>query len=141
MAYDPNNIFAKILRSEAPSIKLYEDEHTYVMLDIMPQYEGHTLVLTREPAATIFDLSAEGAAACIQTARKMATVLTEALKPDGVIISQFNGAAAGQTVDHVHFHVIPRYQGQPMKPHAREMADRADLERTAEKIRAVLARQ
>lgn len=141
MSYDPDNIFAKILRGEASSIKLYEDENTYVMMDIMPQYVGHTLVLTREPAATLFELSPEGAAACIRTAQKVAAAIDEALKPDGVVISQFNRAAAGQTVDHVHFHIIPRYQGQAMKPHGREMADRAELETTAEKIRAALARQ
>ncbi len=138
MSYDPNNIFAKILRNEAPSIKLYEDEHTYVMLDIMPQNEGHTLVLTKEPAPTIFELSPEGAAACIKTAQKVAHAIRSSLAPDGISIGQFNGAAAGQTVAHVHFHIVPRSSGQSLKPHAREMANPAELEKVAEKIRAAL---
>jgi len=138
MPYDPNNIFAKILRAEAPSIKLFEDEHTYVMMDIMPQSEGHALVLTKEPAETIFDLSPEGAAACIRTAQKVAGAIRASLAPDGVIVSQFNGAAAGQTVPHVHFHVVPRRAGEALRPHGREKADIAALEKVAERIRQAL---
>jgi len=139
MSYDPNNIFAKILRNEASSIKLYEDEHTYVMLDIMPQQDGHTLVLTKEPAATLFDLSPEGAAACIKTVKKVAHAIQAALEPDGISIGQFNGEAAGQTVFHVHFHIVPRNNGQTLRGHAREMGDPEQLEKIAEKIRAELA--
>lgn len=138
MSYDPNNIFAKILRNEAPSIKLYEDEHTYVMMDIMPQSEGHTLVLTKEPAATLFELSPEGAAACIRTAKKVAEAVHKCLQPDGVVVAQYNGAAAGQTVYHVHFHIIPRMAGQSLKAHSREIADMAHLEQIAAKIRSAL---
>jgi len=138
MTYDPNNILAKILRNEAPSIKLYEDEHTYVMLDIMPQHDGHTLVLTKEPAATLFDLSPEGAAACIKTVKKVAHAIRDSLAPDGISIGQFNGEAAGQTVHHVHFHIVPRSEGQTLRGHAREMGDPAELEKIAEKIRAAL---
>ena len=139
MSYEPNNIFAKILRNEASSIKLYEDEHTCVMLDIMPQQDGHTLVLTKEPAATLFDLSPEGAAACIKTVKKVAHAIQAALEPDGISIGQFNGEAAGQTVFHVHFHIVPRNNGQTLRGHAREMGDPEQLEKIAEKIRAELA--
>lgn len=138
MSYDPNNIFAKILRGEAPAIKLYEDEHSFVMMDIMPQSEGHTLVLTKEPAVTLLDMSSEAAAACIRTTQKVAHAVKAALAPDGIQIAQFNGAAAGQTVPHVHFHIIPRRSGDTLKMHAREPADQASLEALAEKIRAAL---
>lgn len=138
MSYDPNNIFAKILRGEAPSIKLFEDEHTYVMMDIMPQSPGHTLILTKEPAVTLLDMTPEGAAACIRTTHKLAQAVKTALAPDGIQVVQFNGAAAGQTVPHVHFHIIPRRSGDSLKMHAREVADMAELEAIAEKIRAAL---
>lgn len=138
MPYDPNNIFAKILRGEAPSLKLFEDEQTYVMMDIMPQSEGHTLILTKEPAVTLLDMSPEGAAACIRTTYKVAQAVKTALAPEGIQVVQFNGAAAGQTVPHVHFHVIPRRGGENLKMHAREMADMAELEAVAAKIRSAL---
>lgn len=139
MTYDPNNIFAKILRGEAPAITLYEDEATLAMMDIMPQSPGHVLILTKEPAVTLFDLSPDGAAACIRTTQRLAHAVRKALQPQGIFVGQFNGAAAGQTVPHVHFHIIPRDHGQTLKMHAREMADRAELEALAEKIRAALA--
>ncbi|GAA5232494.1 HIT family protein [Verticiella sediminum] len=138
MSYDPNNIFAKILRGEAPSIKLFEDEHTYAMMDIMPQSEGHALILTKEPAANLFELSPEAAAHCIQSAQRLAKAIGKALAPDGVVVSQFNGAAAGQTVFHVHFHIVPRRAGEALRAHSREMADPAELEKVAARIRAAL---
>src|SRR5690606_27025500 len=96
------------------------------------------LVLTKEPAADIFDLSPEAAAACIQSAQRLARAIRKALTPDGVVISQFNGSAAGQTVFHVHFHVVPRRSGEGMRAHARDMADPAELEKLAARIRAAL---
>ena len=138
MSYDSNNIFAKIIRGEAPCVKVYEDEHTFVMMDIMPQAEGHTLVLTKEPAEMIYDLSPEAAAACIQTTQRVAKAVRKALQPDGMMIAQFNGAAGGQTVFHVHFHILPRSNDTKMKPHAREMVDPATLQPLAERIRAAL---
>ncbi len=140
MSYDPNNIFGKILRGEAPAVKVHEDEHTLVIMDIMPQAEGHTLILTKEPAATIFEMTPDGVAACIKVTQRVAKAVRSALNPAGVMIAQFNGAAAGQTVPHVHFHVIPRNANEPLRAHARDMADPAQLEALAARIREALAR-
>ncbi len=139
MSYDPNNIFAKILRGEAPCVKIYEDDHTLAMMDIMPQSDGHTLVLTKEPAATLFDMTPEGAAACIRTAQKVARAVRDVVRPEGVVVSQFNGAAAGQTVFHVHFHIVPRTAGEKLRGHGRDMVDPASLQPLADKLRAALA--
>ncbi|TAL52281.1 HIT family protein [Pandoraea sp.] len=136
MSYDPNNIFAKILRGEAPCIRIFEDDQTLVIMDIMPQSEGHVLVLTKEAAAQIFELSEQGAAACMRTARKAALAVKAALAPAGVILAQANGAAAGQTVPHLHVHVIPRREGQFLAMHAAKPADPAELRQIAERIRA-----
>ncbi|NLY63928.1 MAG: HIT family protein [Alcaligenaceae bacterium] len=138
MAYDTNNIFAKILRGEAPSFKVYEDEKTYVMMDIMPQTTGHTLILTKEPAANLFDLSEDAAQACVVTAKKIAPAIMKVTQADGIILSQFNGEAAGQTVDHVHFHLVPRYAGQDVRAHAKEQGDFEAIKVLAEKIAAEL---
>lgn len=138
MAYDTNNIFAKILRGEAPSFKVYEDEKTYVMMDIMPQTTGHTLILTKEPAANLFDLSEDAAQACVVTAKKIAPAIMKVTQADGIILSQFNGEAAGQTVDHVHFHLVPRYAGQNVRAHAKEQGDFEAIKALAEKIAAEL---
>lgn len=138
MAYDPNNIFAKIVRGEAPAFKVYEDAHTIAFLDIMPQAEGHTLVIPKEHAETIFDLSPDGAAALIKTTRKVAAVVRDVMQAPGVLIAQLNGAAAGQTVFHIHFHIIPRSSGLDLKLHAREMADFEELKALAAKIAAAV---
>lgn len=138
MAYDPNNIFAKILRGELPCIRLFENDTTLAFMDIMPQSPGHVLVLPKEPAETFYDLSEEAAAESMKTAKRVALALRRVLNPDGLFIGQFNGAAAGQTVPQVHFHLIPRWEGQPLQLHAREKADVKELEALAERIRAVL---
>jgi histidine triad (HIT) family protein len=138
MAYDTNNIFARILRGEAPSIKVCESETTLAIMDVMPQSDGHVLVLPKEPAVEIHELSAEAAAQCIVEVQRVAGAVRRALAPDGLLIAQFNGAAAGQTVPHVHFHVIPRWAGEELRLHAREMAPREKLEELAEKIRHAL---
>jgi histidine triad (HIT) family protein len=139
MAYDSNNIFAKILRGEAPCIKLYEDEATLAFMDIMPQADGHVLVISKEPAETLLDISEEGARACIASTRKLARAVKAAMKAEGVFVAQMNGAAAGQTVPHLHFHVIPRSPGVAFRMHAAERADDAGLNANAAKIRAALA--
>ncbi len=138
MAYDDNNIFAKILRGEAPCIKLYEDDYTLSFMDIMPQAEGHTLIIPKEPAESLLDLSADMAGHLIKTTQKMAKAVKSALNADGVLVAQLNGSAAGQTVFHIHFHVIPRNEGLDLKFHARDMADMGELQAIAEKIRAAL---
>ena len=135
MAYDPQNVFARILRNELPSIRLFEDAHTVAFMDLMPQSVGHSLVIPREPAETLFDLSPEGAAACIRTTQLVAAAVKRAFEAPGLMITQVNGAAAGQTVPHVHFHIIPRRPGEQLLMHAAVRADPEQLREHAERIR------
>ncbi|HSZ11851.1 MAG TPA: HIT family protein, partial [Rhizomicrobium sp.] len=111
MTYDPNNVFAKILRGALPCVKIYEDEHTLSFMDIMPSVEGHTLVIPKEEGETIFDISPEAAAATIRTTQKVAAAVKRALDAPGILLVQLNGVAAGQSIPHVHFHVLPRADG------------------------------
>jgi histidine triad (HIT) family protein len=138
MAYDNNNIFAKILRGELPSVKVYEDALTLAFMDIMPSTEGHTLVIPKEPAETIFDLSPDAAAAVMKTTQKVAKAVKKAFDCPGVMLVQLNGAAAGQTIPHIHFHILPRQGGLDLKLHGRAMVDPKTLEPIAAKIRAAL---
>ncbi|MBN3809602.1 HIT family protein [Paraburkholderia sp. Ac-20347] len=138
MAYDTNNIFAKLLRGEIPSIKLAENDDAVAIMDVMPQAEGHVLVLPKEGAEEIYELSPEALSAAMAMVHTLAAALRKALTPDGLMIAQFNGAAAGQTVPHVHFHLIPRRNGEELRMHARDMADKAELEAVAARIRAAL---
>jgi histidine triad (HIT) family protein len=138
MAYDNGNIFAKILRGEIPSVKVFEDEHTLAFMDVMPQAEGHVLVVPKEPAENILDLSPEGAAAMITTTQAVAKAVRKALGVPGIMLAQLNGAAAGQSVFHVHFHVIPRTGGVDLHLHARDMVDPKSLEPIAARIRSAL---
>ena len=136
--YDPDNPFARILRGELPCVKVYEDEATLAIMDIMPQAPGHVLVLPKEPAVELFGLSDDAAAACIRTTRKLAAAVKSAMGAPGIMIAQFNGSAAGQTVPHVHFHIVPREQGAALKPHAAQAADPAQLREIAARIVAAL---
>ena len=138
MTYDVNNVFARILRGEIGSVKVYEDARTLAFMDVMPQAEGHTLVIPKEPAESIFDLSAEGAAALMATTQKVAGAVKKAVGAPGIMLAQLNGAAAGQTVFHVHFHIIPRSAGVDLGLHARGMVDPKSLEPIAAKIRSAL---
>ena len=140
MAYDPNNIFAKILRGEIPCVKVFEDDKTLAFMDVMPQAEGHVLVMPKEPAQNILDLSAEGVAAMMATAQQGgARRWTRRSTPDGIVLTQFNGAAAGQSVFHVHFHIIPRQDGVPLAPHGTQHGRGGRLlEPIAAKIRSAL---
>jgi histidine triad (HIT) family protein len=117
-AYDPNNIFAKILRGELPCYKIYEDEKTLAFLDIMPRAPGHALVLPKAPARNILDISADDLAHVIKVAQKIAKVSVQVFAADGVTIQQFNESAGGQVVFHLHVHVIPRKEGVALKPPA-----------------------
>ena len=117
-AYDQNNIFAKILRGELPCHKVYEDDRTLAFLDIMPRAPGHTLVLPKAPARNMLDVAPDDLAAVIKTAQKIAKVSVQVFGADGVTIQQFNEAAGGQVVFHLHVHVIPRKDGIAMKPPA-----------------------
>ncbi len=139
MAYDPSNIFAKILNGEIPCHKLYEDDDTLVFLDIMPRSEGHALVVTKEQARDLFDISPPALARLMAVVKKLAPQIRDAVGAQGVLIQQFNGATAGQTVFHLHVHIVPVKEGVPLKPHTGQMADQADLAKTADKIRKVLA--
>jgi histidine triad (HIT) family protein len=138
MAYDTNNIFAKIIRGEIPCIKLYEDADTLAFMDIMPQVDGHALVIPKEHATTVFELSDEAAAACMKTVRKIGNAQKKALGAEGVVLMQLNGPAAGQSVPHFHIHVIPGSIADLRKPHATVMGDQAQITALAEKIIAAL---
>jgi len=138
MAYDSNNIFAKILRGELPCVKVYEDELTLAFMDIMPSIEGHTLVIPKERAEDILDLSPDGAAAVIRTTQKVTKAVKAGLNCPGVMLVQLNGAAAGQTIPHLHFHVLPRSEGINLSLHGRAVVKLEMLEPIAAKIRAAL---
>ena len=136
--YDPDNIFAKILRGEIPSTKLYEDENTYAMMDIMPRAAGHCLVIPKAAARNIFDVDPADLAAVMETTQKLARAVTKAFGADGVTIQQFNEPAGGQVVFHLHVHVIPRIAGERLGPHTGRMEDQDVLKANAEKIIAAL---
>ena len=138
MSYDQQNIFAKILRGELPCIKLYEDSKTLAFMDIMPQTDGHALVIPKEAAATIFDLTPESLAATILITQKIAIAARKAFSAPGVLIAQTNGAAAMQSVPHLHFHVIPRREGDAMRMHAVFQEDMEKLRKLAAEIIAAL---
>ncbi len=135
MAYDENNVFAKVLRGEIPCHKIYEDTDTLAFLDIMPRADGHALVITKEKARDLFDISPSGLAKLMTAVQKLAPKIRDAMAADGILIQQFNGAAAGQTVFHVHVHIIPRKEGEALKPDAGKMADQGHLAAIAEKLR------
>ena len=138
MAYDNNNIFAKILRGEADAHVVLDEEHCLAFMDLMPQSPGHTLVIPREPAESIFDLSAESLSVLVATTQRVARAVRTAFRPAGMMLLQLNGADAGQTVFHIHFHVIPRYPGEGLTLHARSIANTDDLRDHAARIRAEL---
>lgn len=140
MAYDPNNIFAKILRGEADAHIVLDEEHCLAFMDLMPQSPGHTLIIPREPAETIFGLSSEGLAVLTATTQRVARAVMAAFNPAGIMVLQLNGADAGQTVFHIHIHVIPRYPGEGLTLHARSIADAAELKDHAARIRFELQR-
>ncbi|WP_283194678.1 HIT family protein [Rhizobium sp. AN80A] len=137
-AYDTNNIFAKILRGEIPSVKIYEDEHTLAFMDVMPQAPGHVLVVPKAASRNLLDADPAVLAKTIPVVQTIANAVKEAFDADGVFVCQFNEPAAGQTVFHLHFHVIPRHEGIALKPHSGQMEDGAVLAANAEKIKAAL---
>lgn len=137
MVYDEQNIFARIIRNELPAIKVYEDDQVLAFMDIMPQAEGHTLVIPKTPALTLLDLPPEAAAYTIQIVQKIAQAMEKALEVKGIVLMQLSGAAAGQTVPHVHFHLIPSSVHELGK-HALQMGDQEKIKVLAEKIKAAL---
>lgn len=136
--YDTNNIFARILRGELPSYKVYEDEHTFVFLDIMPRCPGHALVIPKAPARNILDISVDDFAHVARTAHKVARAAMKAFAADGVIVAQFSEPAAGQEVYHLHMHVMPRFTGVELLPPATHKQDAAVLQEHAAKLKAAL---
>lgn len=138
-AYDPDNIFAKILRGEIPCHKVYENDHVLAFMDVMPQSDGHTLIVPKSAARNLLDASAEQLAVLMPAVQKIARAVIPAFAADGVVVKQFNEAPAGQTVFHLHFHVIPRYDGIALRPHTGRMADMAVIAAHAGKLRAALA--
>ena len=138
MAYDNDNIFAKILRGEMPAFTVYETDHCLAFLDVMPQSDGHTLVLPKQPAADLFDLEDEAAGHLLVAVRIVADAIRNAFSPDGIRLMQLNGEAAGQTVFHLHMHIVPCYSDVTPRSHAQRMAETSVLEEHAAKIRAAL---
>ena len=136
--YDSNNVFAKILRGEIPAFKVFEDAHTLAFMDVMPQSEGHTLVIPKANARNFFDIDADDLATLIKSTQHVASAVQKAFKPDGMRIIQFNEPAAGQTVFHIHFHIVPCYEGHSLKGHSRDMADKSVLAEHAERIKREL---
>ncbi|AMW78723.1 HIT family hydrolase [Acinetobacter sp. TGL-Y2] len=137
MTYDDQNIFARILRNELPAIKVYEDDQVLAFMDIMPQAEGHTLVIPKSPAVTLLDLDPSAAAYTIQIVQKVAKAMEKALDLKGIVLMQLSGTAAGQTVPHVHFHLIPSSVHELGK-HAIKMGDHVKIQELADKIKAAL---
>ena len=137
--YDPNNIFAKILRGELPCHKVYEDDRTLAFLDIMPRAPGHTLVLPKAPTRNLLDVAPDDLAAVMKVAQKIAQVSVQVFAADGVTVQQFNEAAGGQVVFHLHVHVIPRKDGIAMKPPATVKEAPDVLAEQARKLAAALA--
>lgn len=138
--YDPENIFAKILRGEMPCVKVYEDEHVISFMDIFPQAPGHTLVVPREPVRNALEMSDGALQATIVRVKRIARAVKTALAPDGIVITQFNGAPAGQTIFHVHFHIIPRQDGVALGAHGGGQADMDVLKDQAARIAAAIER-
>ncbi|MEJ0059688.1 MAG: HIT family protein [Terricaulis sp.] len=138
--YDDANLFAKILRGEIPAVKAFEDDVALAFMDLFPQTRGHTLVVPKSVRARNFlELPPETVGPFMQRVQHVAIAVEKALKPDGLVVTQFNGAPGGQTIFHVHFHIIPRYEGQALAGHAHEKkADMADLEKIAREIAAAM---
>lgn len=138
MSYDPQNVFAKILRGEIPCVKVYEDEAAFAFMDIMPRADGHVLVIPKAPARNILDVDPATLAAMAPALTRVARAVKTGMGADGLTIQQFSEPAGGQVVFHLHVHVLPRWDGVRLRPHTGEMADPKLLEQHAARIRAAL---
>jgi histidine triad (HIT) family protein len=138
MSYDDSNIFAKILRGEIPAHKVFEDADTLVFMDAMPQAAGHTLVVPKAPSRNLLDADPQALAKVGPVVQRIARAVKTAFDADGVTVVQFNEPASGQTVFHLHFHIIPRHEGVPLMPHSREMEKPEVLAAHADKLRKAL---
>ncbi len=137
-AYDPDNIFTKIIAGDIPCHKIFEDEDTLAFMDVMPQSKGHCLVIPKKGSRNLLDAEPMILGSLISVTQMIARAAKRAFDADGVLIQQFNEAPAGQSVFHLHFHVVPRYEGIPLKPHTGQMADNDMLADQCEKIKAAL---
>ncbi|MBF9032068.1 HIT domain-containing protein [Rhodobacterales bacterium HKCCE3408] len=137
MAYDSDNVFAKILRGDLPSERIYDDDYTVAFMDIMPRAEGHALIIPRTAARNLLDASPAQLTACMAATQKVAKAALIAFEAGGVTLQQFNEAPGGQEVFHLHFHVLPRHEGVPLRPPGK-MEDPAVIKANADKYRAVL---
>jgi len=137
-AYDPDNIFAKILRGEMPCFEVYQDEHTLAFLDVMPRTDGHTLIIPKAPSRTLLDAAPEDVSRCAVTSQTIAQAAKKAFNADGILLQQSTESAAGQVIFHLHFHIMPRWDGVDLRPPGQK-ADDAVLEEHAQRIRDALA--
>jgi histidine triad (HIT) family protein len=137
-AYDDSNIFAKILRGELPSHKIYEDADTFAFMDIMPRGDGHCLVIPKKPSRNILDVDPDSLTTLMRTTQKLARAVMKAFSADGVTVQQFNEPAGGQVVFHLHVHIIPRFEGIALRPHTGQMEKPEILAANAAKISAAL---
>ncbi len=136
-AYEEDNIFARIVRGEIPCAKVYEDERVMAFMDAFPQARGHTLVVHKHSQArNLLEIESEALCELAAGVQKVARALRAALKPDGLVVTQFNGAPAGQTIFHLHFHILPRWDGEPLGAHGRGQAEAGELQRLAKQIGA-----
>ena len=138
MTYDSNNIFAKILRGEIPCHKVYEDAATLAFMDVMPQADGHTLVIPKSPSRNLLDADPAVLGPLMISVQRISNAVRQAFAAEGILIKQFNEPAAGQTVFHLHVHILPRKEGMELRPHTGKMADHALLAKHAEMIRSAL---
>lgn len=136
--YDDSNVFAKILRGEIPAFKVFEDAGHLAFMDAMPQSEGHTLVIPKSRARNFFDIEPAVLGELIRTTQHVARGVQKAFNPGGMRIIQFNEAVAGQTVFHIHFHIIPCYEGVELRAHNRGWADKAVLAQHAERVKQAI---
>ena len=137
VAYDPENVFAKILRGEIPAHKVYEDDIALALMDIMPRAEGHVLVIPKRPARGIVDIDPDNLAQLIKRVQHVAKAAKTAFNADGLTLQQFNESAGGQVIFHLHFHILPRWDGVALRPPG-TMADNDKLKAQAERIKAAL---
>ena len=140
LTYDSNNIFAKILRGEAPCVKVYEDEVSLAFMDVMPRAEGHTLIVPKASARNLFDIAPDDLARFMPSVQKVARAVTAGMKAEGLSIQQFNEAAGGQQVFHLHFHILPRWTGVALRPPGGPFQPADALRPHAERIMAALDR-
>ena len=138
-AYDDNNIFAKILRGDLPCFTVYEDEQTLAFMDIMPQSPGHVLVIPKNPSTNMLTIAEEDVVAVMRTTHKIAPSIRKAMGAEGFMVVQLNGSEAGQTVPHLHMHIVPRQGGIDIGFHARDVEDMDELAAIGEKIAAQIS--